>query len=215
MQKRQELEKYNVRDGSTSDLGGRGCEVRFALMNGHRRFEPSGPKSATGLNRSRGRALRRAAWPCQQWMERLSVLPDDEGPEARPQNRRSFSMMIARSIIDGVGSAPTVARRHLHRGYFEYPNRCDRRCSHDREWCIRRARNNCVGRCHVEIFVRPMRYKGCHQAHNAQVAICALFTTRNSLKLQGRRKVLSPVRKVRAISQKLCSHSGTTAVKSP
>src|SRR6266851_4497867 len=73
-----------------------------------------------GLNRSRGRALRRAAWPCQQWMERLSVLPDDEGPEARPQNRRSFSMMIARSIIDGVGSAPTVARRHLHRGCFEY-----------------------------------------------------------------------------------------------
>src|SRR5882757_1587285 len=34
-----------------------------------------------------------------------------------------------------------------------------------------------------------MRYKGCRQAHNAQVVICALFTTRNSLKLQGRRKV--------------------------
>ena len=30
-----------------------------------------------------------------------------------------------------------------------------------------------------------MRYKGCHQAHNAQVAMRALFTTRNSLKLQG------------------------------
>src|SRR6266704_5392710 len=50
-----------------------------------------------------------------------------------------------------------------------------------------------------------MRYKGCRQAHNAQVAICALFTTRNSLKLQGRRKVFSPIRKVRAISQKLYS----------
>src|SRR5665647_2141796 len=61
----------------------------------------------------------------------------------------------------------------------------------------------------------PMRYKGCHQAHNAQVAICAFFTTRNSLKLHGRRKVFSPIRKVHAISQKLCSHSGTTAVKSP
>jgi len=34
----------------------------------------------------------------------------------------------------------------------------------------------------VEIFVRPMRYKGCHQAHNAQVVICAFFTTPNSLK---------------------------------
>jgi hypothetical protein len=172
-------------------------------------------KVPKGLNRSRGRALRRAAWPCQQWMERWSVLPDGEGPEARPQNRRSFSMMIARSIIDGVGSAPNAARRHLHRGRFEYPNRCDRRCSHDREWCIRRARNNSVGCCHVEIFVRPMRYKGRHQVHNAQVVICALFTTRNSLKLHGRRKVFSPFRKVRAISQKLCSHSGTTAVKSP
>jgi len=148
-------------------------------------------------------------------MERWSVLPDDEGPEARPQNRRSFSMMIARSIIDGVGSAPNVARRHLHRGKFRIPEPMRSECSHDREWCIRRARNNSVGRCHVERFVRPMRYKGCHQAHNAQVAICALFTTRNSLKLQGRRKVFSPVRKVRAISQKLCSHSGTTAVKSP
>src|SRR5665213_2294643 len=97
---------------------------------------------------------------------------------------------------------------------IEYPNRCDWRCSHDRQWCIRRVRNNSVGRCHVEIFVRPMRYKGCHQTHNAQVVICALFTTRNSLKLQERRKVFSPIRKVRAISQKLCSQSATTAVKS-
>src|ERR1017187_7841142 len=66
----------------------------------------------------------------------------------------------------------------------------------------------------VEIFFRPMRYKGCHQAHNAQVAICDLFTTRNSLKLQRRRKVFSPIRKVRAISLKLCRPSGTTAAKS-
>src|SRR5216683_3000600 len=65
---------------------------------------------------------------------------------------------------------------------IEYPNRCDWRCSHDRERCIRRVRNNSVGCCHVEIFVRPMRYKGCQQAHNAQVVLCALFTTRNSLK---------------------------------
>jgi len=27
-------------------------------------------------------------------------------------------MMIARSIIDGVGSAANEARRHLHRGQF-------------------------------------------------------------------------------------------------
>ena len=40
----------------------------------------------------------------------------------------------------------------------------------------------------MEIFVRPMRDKGCHQAHNAQVVICAFFTTPNSLKLQGAAK---------------------------
>src|SRR5258708_2249216 len=67
---------------------------------------------------------------------------------------------------------------------IEYPNRCDWRCSHDRERCIRRVRNNSVGCCHVEI-------------------------------LQGRGKAFSPIRKVRAISQRLCSQSGTTAVKSP
>ena len=36
---------------------------------GHRCFVKC-PLRANGLNRSRGRALRRAAWPCQQWMER-------------------------------------------------------------------------------------------------------------------------------------------------
>ena len=58
---------------------------------------------------------------------------------------------------------------------------------HFREGCIRRTRDNSVGRGDVEIFVRPMRYKGCRQAHKAQVVTCALFATRNSLKLQGRR----------------------------
>src|SRR3984885_9236123 len=71
----------------------------------------------------------------------------------------------------------------------------------------RRTRNNSVERNDVEIFVRPMRYKGCHQAQNAKVVICALFTTPNSLKLQERRKAFLLIRKVRAISQKLYSHS--------
>jgi hypothetical protein len=38
------------------------------------------------------------------------------------------------------------------------------------------------------------------------VLLQCLFTTRNSLKLQERRKAFSPIRKVRAISQKLYSH---------
>jgi hypothetical protein len=71
-----------------------------------------------------------------------------------------------------------------------------------------RARNNSVGRYHVEIFVRPMRYKDYDQAHNAKVVICALFATPNSLKLQEPRKAFSPIRKVRATSQKLArTHS--------
>src|SRR5216683_4321228 len=88
--------------------------------------------------------------------------------------------MIARSRTDSVGSARDdigVADS------FEYPNRCGWRCSQD----IRRTRNNSVGRYHVEIFVRPMWYKGCQQADNAKVVICAFFTTPNSLKLQERR----------------------------
>jgi hypothetical protein len=46
----------------------------------------------------------------------------------------------------------------------------------------------------VEIFVRAMRHKNCHQAHNAKVVICALFTTPNSLKSQEPRKAFSPIR---------------------
>jgi hypothetical protein len=41
--------------------------------------------------------------------------------------------------------------------------------------------------------VWPMRYKACHQAHNAKVEMCAVFATRNSLKSQGRRKLLPPL----------------------
>ena len=137
-----------------------------------------------------------------------SVSPDDEGQKwmiGQHDDRLYHRRRWERSERSETTSASRI----------EYPNRCDWRCSHDRERCIRRVRNNSVGRCHVEIFVRPMRYKGCQQAHNAQVVICALFTTRNSLKLQERRKAFSPIRKVRAISQRLCSQSGTTAVKSP
>jgi hypothetical protein len=49
-------------------------DVCFAPVSGHRQAVSACPKSAKGLNRSRGRALRRAAWPCQQWMERWERL---------------------------------------------------------------------------------------------------------------------------------------------
>jgi hypothetical protein len=49
-----------VRFGSFSDLGVRDDRVRFAPMTGHRQPDRARPKSANGLNRSRGRALLRA-----------------------------------------------------------------------------------------------------------------------------------------------------------
>ena len=97
---------------------------------------------------------------------------------------------------------------------IEYPNRCDWRCSHDRQWCIRRVRNNSVGRCHVEIFVRPMRYKGCHQAHNAQVVICALFTTRNSLKFRSGERCFHPFAKF-VPYRKSCAHNRARQPSNP
>src|SRR6266576_1776344 len=77
----------------------------------------AGPKSPKGLNRSRGRALRRAAWP---WMDDGSVLRDDEGPEAYPQK----PMMVQHDDR-------AISHRQRWERSFEYPNRCDWRCSHD------------------------------------------------------------------------------------
>jgi hypothetical protein len=46
-----------------SEVRARNSAVRFTLKNRHHQPGLSGPKSANGLNRSRGRALRRAAQP--------------------------------------------------------------------------------------------------------------------------------------------------------
>jgi hypothetical protein len=61
-----------VRSGLMSQLGqsrrfDRGSATSgLPPINGHPQTAPACRKSATGLNRSRGRALRRAAWP---WMD--------------------------------------------------------------------------------------------------------------------------------------------------
>ena len=66
----------------------------------------------------------------------------------------------------------------------------------------------------MEIFVRPIRYKGCHQAHNAQVVICAFFTTPNSLKLQERRKAFYPYAKF-VPYRKSCAHNQARQLSDP
>src|SRR6266446_6519641 len=38
-------------------------------------------------------------------------------------------------------------------------NRCDWRCSHDREWVYKASSKQFRWTLHVEIFVRPLRYK--------------------------------------------------------
>ena len=53
-----------------------------------------------------------------------------------------------------------------------------------------------------------MRYKGCRQANNAKVVICALFTTPNSLILQKPRKAQSSCHIAKVVL-------GLTAAKSP
>jgi hypothetical protein len=108
--------------------------------------------------------------------------------------------------------APTALGAHLTwrddicvADSFEYPNRYDWRYNHDIQGEPETIPLDAIAWKYL--LDRCGRYKGCHQAHNAKVAICALFTTPNSLKLQERRKAFSPIRKVRAISQKLYSDS--------
>jgi hypothetical protein len=62
--------RYMIRDviGSVVPSSHADCVPRASGTSGHPADCPC-RLSAKGLNRSRGRAPRRAAWPCQQWME--------------------------------------------------------------------------------------------------------------------------------------------------
>ena len=61
--------------------------------------------------------------------------------------------------------------------------------------------------CNPNALVSPLWVEARGQAHNAEVVIGDLFATRNPLKLHAARKVLSPIRNIRAITSKLCMHS--------
>jgi hypothetical protein len=61
---------------------------------------------------------------------------------------------------------------------------------------------------------QPMRYQGRRQVYNAEVEMCGIFTTRNSLKLHKMQESFSTNRNFRAITQKLYCRSVATAVKS-
>jgi len=61
----------------------RSADVRFGPHSGLKSDIARG-QSAIGLNRSRGRALRRAS---NGWNDESALPDDDEGSEACPQNR--------------------------------------------------------------------------------------------------------------------------------
>ena len=64
-------------------------DFRFAAHCGLKSDIAPCRESATGLNRSRGRVRGKRHGRASNGWKPWSVLPDDEGPEARPQNRRS------------------------------------------------------------------------------------------------------------------------------
>ena len=64
-------------------------DFRFAAHCGPKSDIAPCRESATGLNRSRGRVRGKRHGRASNGWKPWSVLPDDEGPEARPQNRRS------------------------------------------------------------------------------------------------------------------------------
>src|ERR1700730_8024880 len=59
----------------------------------------------------------------------------------------------------------------------------------------------------------PMRFKDRYQPSHAEVEMCALFATRNCLKLQEMRKVLLPIRNIHARTLKLWSRRKPAAVE--
>jgi hypothetical protein len=62
-------------------------------------------------------------------------------------------------------------------------------------------------------MVRAMWLKGRRDAHNAEVAECALFATCNSLKSLKGRKLKSPFSNIHAVPSKLCTDWRLTTVE--
>jgi hypothetical protein len=114
----------------------RGYVFCFAPESGHRALQSACLFRAKERNRSRGRALRRGARAHQQRMERQSIScyleATDQGASASLTNVGQ----VCRAIYHQRHSArrrrcePTFASRTIG---FKEPNRCDRRCSGDRQ----------------------------------------------------------------------------------
>src|SRR6266850_6692919 len=87
-------------------------------MNGHRQFEPSGPKSATERNRSRGRALRQAARSTRPVLtmksgnltqDRSNCMTDKtRSPDAWAHDRRQDDWAITPKIQQATSAPPKI-----------------------------------------------------------------------------------------------------------
>jgi hypothetical protein len=115
---------------------------------------------------------------------------------------------IVRSTIKDIAHAEGVASRHLHHERSVLKNRTgaigDAAVTASDVLRRKRKQFSPDGVNNLEMSVRPMRYRACNQAHNAEVEIWVIFATRNSLKLHMMQKLFSTISNVRAITQKLC-----------
>jgi hypothetical protein len=114
---------------------------------------------------------------------------------------------IVRSTIKDIAHAKGVASRHLHHERSVLKNRTgaigDAAVTASDVLRRKRKQFSPDGVNNLEMSIRPMRYRACNQAPNAEVEICAIFATRNSLKLHMIPKLFSTISNVRAITQKL------------
>ncbi len=106
-----------------------------------------------------------------------------------------------------IAHAEGVASRHLHHERSVLKNRTgaigDAAVTASDVLRRKRKQFSPDGVNNLEMSVRPMRYRACNPAHNAEVEMWAIFATRNSLKLHMMQKLFSTISNVRAITQKL------------
>ena len=121
------------------------------------------------------------------WSNRASYVTWRRRTKEHPQARRTLGKLIVRSTIKDLAHAEGVARRHLHHERSVLKNRTgaigDAAVTASDVYRRTRKQFSPDGINNLEISVRPMRYRACNQAHNAEVEIWVIFATRNSLKL--------------------------------
>src|SRR5882757_7647632 len=142
-------------------------------MNGHRQFEPPGPKSHMARNRC---AIARCAGS-------PTASAVTGGKIVKTQNRCALVRSLRRC---GLSANMMVADRTVHIRAQEAEIILTRSLKQFRldkiEVC-----------CGLQKLVRAMMLQGCRTADRAEVVESGRFATPNSLKSHGKRNLLSPI----------------------